>query len=472
MNTLVRRFVFVSFLFVLTFQAHTQVTITAADVSTRLTLGNVITNVDDTLLTSANIGSPGATSWDFSGLQTSVQTLYSSVAIASTPFAGQFPTATHALKTTLTGILPGMPGAVTGDLYLYIALGSTLNNPGNMGVGTLHAGWPIGDLPGQLSIINSPVDTTYALPMTLGTAWFSTYTATQTIFLNSVLLSNSVTNHDIHYIVDAYGLMKLPGGAEYDALRIRKEERAGGKTIGYIFVAKNGASVQLTAADTLQPNSGVIQIRRKSVTWTLPPESPVPIQLAFFNASLDANKTRVTLTWGTVSEVNNFGFEVQKSATPDGEYHPVNVSVIPGHGTTIVPQTYSYLDETATGGTWYYRLKQIDLDGSFRLTEPSKVVVPEGEEASVKPAAFALSQNYPNPFNPATTIHFELPRATTVSLRVFNVLGQEVATLMTGEKSAGVYDVHFDASNLSSGMYVYRLQAGDFVAVKTLMLLK
>jgi len=273
-------------------------------------------------------------------------------------------------------------------------------------------------------------------------------------------------------LVDAYGLMKIPGGGEYDALRIRKEERAGGKTIGYIFVAKNGATVQLTAADTLQPNAGVIQIKRKSVTWNLPPESPVPIQLYYFNTAWDANRSQVVLSWGTVSEVNNFGFEVQKAAAPDGEFHPASGSLIPGHGTTIVPQTYTYVDEPASGGTWYYRLKQIDLDGSFRYTDISKVVVPGGSDGDVKPTAFALAQNYPNPFNPTTTIHFELPRTSIVSLKVFNILGQEVATLVTGEKSAGIYDVQYNASNLSSGMYVYRLQAGDFVAMKTLLLIK
>jgi hypothetical protein len=88
------------------------------------------------------------------------------------------------------------------------------------------------------------------------------------------------------------------------------------------------------------------------------------------------------------------------------------------------------------------------------------------------PKAFLLHQNYPNPFNPTTTIRFELPHASKVSLKVYNVLGQEAVTLIDEDKSAGVYEVRFNAVNLSSGMYVYRIHAGDFVATKALMLLK
>ena len=88
------------------------------------------------------------------------------------------------------------------------------------------------------------------------------------------------------------------------------------------------------------------------------------------------------------------------------------------------------------------------------------------------PKEYALQQNYPNPFNPTTTIRFELPRASQVSLKVYNVLGQEVVTLVDEEKPAGIYDVQFSAMSLSSGMYLYRLRAGDFVATKRLMLLR
>ena len=88
------------------------------------------------------------------------------------------------------------------------------------------------------------------------------------------------------------------------------------------------------------------------------------------------------------------------------------------------------------------------------------------------PGDFTLSQNYPNPFNPSTTIRYALPARTRVTLTVFNTLGQQVATLAEGEMEAGHHDVTFDASKLASGLYLYRLRAGDYVQTRRLLLLK
>jgi len=112
----------------------------------------------------------------------------------------------------------------------------------------------------------------------------------------------------------------------------------------------------------------------------------------------------------------------------------------------------------------YYRLKQIDFNGSF---EYSDIV-----EVEIAPSVFLLAQNYPNPFNPTTTIKYQLPVSSNVTLKIYDVLGNEVATLLNEEKEAGTYEVMFEASNYSSGVYIYRLQAGFFVETKKMVLLR
>ncbi|MCZ6776959.1 MAG: T9SS type A sorting domain-containing protein, partial [Ignavibacteria bacterium] len=123
-------------------------------------------------------------------------------------------------------------------------------------------------------------------------------------------------------------------------------------------------------------------------------------------------------------------------------------------------------------GVWYYRLKQIDLDGIVHYSDGILVDVLTDVEESPFPTAYFLDQNYPNPFNPSTTIEFALPMAGYVSLKVYNVIGKEVATLVSRELPAGRYGAHLDAADLPSGTYFYRLQAGDFVGTKKLLLLR
>jgi hypothetical protein len=114
---------------------------------------------------------------------------------------------------------------------------------------------------------------------------------------------------------------------------------------------------------------------------------------------------------------------------------------------------------------------QRDLDGTVYYTEPVQVSTTTDVEEQ-QPAEFALEQNYPNPFNPSTTIRYSLPQRSQVTLSVFNTLGQEVAILANGEQEAGYHEIHFDASNLARGVYFYRIQAGDFVATRKLLLTK
>ena len=142
------------------------------------------------------------------------------------------------------------------------------------------------------------------------------------------------------------------------------------------------------------------------------------------------------------------------------------IGFVQGAGTSNSPKNYSYTDASVASGTYAYRLKQIDNDGTFEYSSEAEITL------SV-PKVLALNQNYPNPFNPSTTINFTLAEDSHVSLRVFDMLGREVATLANSEmKAVEVHNVLFDASRLSSGLYFYRLDAGKSSLVKKLMLLK
>jgi|WetSurMetagenome_2_1015567.scaffolds.fasta_scaffold16269_3 hypothetical protein len=172
----------------------------------------------------------------------------------------------------------------------------------------------------------------------------------------------------------------------------------------------------------------------------------IPVELTSFAAVTD--NRNVTLNWSTATELNNSGFQVERSS--GSEYQ--SVGFIAGHGTTTEIQNYSFVDQNVVAGNYSYRLKQIDFNGNF---EYSNVV--EVEVLGVK--EFTLGQNYPNPFNPSTTINFSLAVDSKVSLKIFDVLGQEVATLVNGQLAAGSQKVSFDASSLNSGVYFYRIDA-------------
>ncbi|HEX9656028.1 MAG TPA: T9SS type A sorting domain-containing protein [Bacteroidota bacterium] len=198
---------------------------------------------------------------------------------------------------------------------------------------------------------------------------------------------------------------------------------------------------------------------------------PLPVQLASFTAHPTQQST-VLLEWSTVSEVNNFGFEVQRKGSSDPSFASLPGVFIPGHGTTIEPHYYSHTDETASAGQWSYRLKQIDYDGTTSFSPVVVVDILTGVGAQEIPTEYYLDQNYPNPFNPSTVIEYGLPERANVSLTVYNSLGQVVATLVQGEQEKGVHTVRLNAANLSSGVYMYTLQAGNFVSTKKLMLVR
>jgi len=187
--------------------------------------------------------------------------------------------------------------------------------------------------------------------------------------------------------------------------------------------------------------------------------TPVPVELTSFSAT--GAKNGVKLDWATATETNNKGFEIQRSYD---KVAYLTIAFVNGNGTSTASHEYSYVDTKGSGKT-FYRLCQVDFDGTSKY---SKVV----EVGELAPASFELSQNFPNPFNPVTNIKYSVASAQQVTLKVFNVLGKEVATLVNEKKEVGTYSIDFSALNLASGTYIYRLQAGAFVQTKKMVVLK
>lgn len=189
----------------------------------------------------------------------------------------------------------------------------------------------------------------------------------------------------------------------------------------------------------------------------------VPVELASFSSSVSGNT--VTLNWETKSELNNYGFEIERSEQQTKRKTNWRlVGFREGKGTTTEEQKYSFIDKNVPAGKYYYRLKQIDFNGRFEYSDIIEVIV--------APEDFALLQNYPNPFNPVTNISFVISHQSLVSLKVYDVLGNEVSTLVNEVKPAGKYEVVFNAEELASGIYYYQLQAGTFCETKKMMILK
>jgi hypothetical protein len=187
----------------------------------------------------------------------------------------------------------------------------------------------------------------------------------------------------------------------------------------------------------------------------------IPVELTSFTATVN-NLGNVVLNWNTATELNNQMFEIERRSQ-DNEYR--TIGYVNGYGTTTDPQEYSYIDKTVGTGTYYYRLKQIDFDGRFDYSDEIEIDV-KG------PLAFALEQNYPNPFNPSTTIKYSIPEAGNVRLAVYNLIGEEIALLVDQFSDAGFFEVNFDASDLPSGAYFYKLQTQNSVEVKKMLLTK
>ena len=344
--------------------ALAQITITSSDASAINAVGNVITNHLDSTTTSIDIGSPGATSWDFSALNSHFTSAFTSVVPSSTPYhSSDFPTSNVAFYFNIDI----MGTAAEGWAY------STQNaNDYEQNGQAIKA--VIGTDSMLIKSIVSPAQVFFPLPFTFNSQWGSDFVITNTTYFNGVPFITTTANHTETVLVDAWGNMTMPGGAVLQALRLRRDDRYTSpsppfytRTISYSFITKSGSVVEIIANDTTAPNSGIIQT--DGATWS------------------------ISGTVGVESEDQN-------------------------------------------------------------------------------PTQYSLGQNYPNPFNPSTTISFSILNSEFITLKVFDVLGNEAATLINEEKSAGTYQIEFDANKLSSGIYFYKLQIGNFIETKKMILMK
>lgn len=333
--------------------AIAQITITNTDISNNLSVGKSVTIRETEAPANIDIGSPGGgNNWDFSGLSGSEVFILTSVDPASSPYIGEFPGAT---------ITTYAEQDIEGDLsqiWFYSNLNNGLNDMGNAVV--------IDSTQGNvITTKNNPAALEFQLPLTYNSNWTQSYTST--LYLNGTPFINN--NFSLSTVVDAYGIMTLPGGSSYEALRVREATTVLGETdVYYLFVSKSGAQVSLFASDPNPPLSG-----------------------------------------------------------------------------TIALEGYSY-------------------NGPFTITSI--------EQSAGSTDEYYLAQNYPNPFNPRTVISWQSPVSGWQTLKVYDLMGREVATLVDEFKSAGNYEVNFDASKLSSGTYFYTLQAGNFSQTKKLILIK
>ncbi len=215
----------------------------------------------------------------------------------------------------------------------------------------------------------------------------------------------------------------------------------------------------------LNPVNPILNLITAAVTsfsdFTGGESSALPVELTSFEASVKDNT--VKLLWETTTEVNNYGFEVERS---NDNIIFSKIGFVSGHGNTNSIKKYFFEQTNLENGIYYFRLKQMDSDGGSSFSNTIQVMV------NHIPNNFSLNQNYPNPFNPTTQIRWQSPVSGWQTLKVYDVLGNEVAALVDEFRDAGFYEINFDASQLSSGVYIYKLSTVDFTETKKMILSK
>ena len=223
-----------------------------------------------------------------------------------------------------------------------------------------------------------------------------------------------------------------------------------GKGNEHLLDDAENATLDITTNDPSKPTLKV----------SLQTPAPLPVELSNFTSAVEKNT--VKLNWATTYEQNNSGFDVERKLSSGSDW--TKVANLAGAGNSNTQINYSYTDNFVSTGKYNYRLKQIDFNGNYKYYElASEVIVGI-------PSQFNLSQNYPNPFNPSTKINYDLPFDSRVSIKIFDMTGREISSIVNQVQPAGYYSVNFNASNLASGIYFYSINAegGNKTFVKSM----
>lgn len=299
-------------------------------------------------------------------------------------------------------------------------------------------------------------------------AWPSSYAVTLGTITNNAgtwQVTGSGTNGSNNYVNFVNVAVNTPinwtGGTSHPLFSVEVNQTGSGKGT---FSLLNGVPNARTGSWYFEFGGSNLTNNTSPFYTQLISQVPLPVELTSFEAQ--NRNDNVELKWATATEVNNFGFELERK-TSSWE----KIAFIPGSGNSNHPKQYSYIDEKPVYGTdIYYRIKQIDNDGKYKYYDPIRVTL----EA---PKEFRLLQNSPNPFNPVTAIKFQLPVVSRVSIIVYNILGREVATLVNEDRSAGSHIVYWNGrdnqgTQVASGIYLYRIQAGNYSETRKMNLMK
>jgi len=232
-----------------------------------------------------------------------------------------------------------------------------------------------------------------------------------------------------------------------------------------ITLSTDGEQINFHLADGTTATENIADIRKMTLD-NEPQGDPLPVELSSFSAIV--NGTSIILMWRTETEVSNYGFEIQRSQKSNVKSQTSDewdvLGFVEGYGNCNSPKDYAFTDIPVEGTSFQYRLKQIDTDGQFHYSDIVTVDI-------ATPAQFELKQNFPNPFNPATHITYNLPRDGYVTIKVYDIVGSEIATLVNEEKKAGSYMETFDGAELASGIYICTMTGNSFIrSIKMLMI--
>lgn len=251
----------------------------------------------------------------------------------------------------------------------------------------------------------------------------------------------------------------VPNAADNDTVRLYINPDLGGTKpqadLSYVYTL-TAADLQNVGAVALRQGSNAYSLKVDGLKVTTQWSDIIPVELTSFNAV--STGKNVNISWSTATETNNLGFELYRNNS--------KITFVKGKGTTTEKQNYFYYDNNLKPGKYLYQLYQIDFDGTKTLVASAET------EVNVTPVDFGLSQNYPNPFNPSTNISFSLPKATNVKITVYNAIGKEIAVLVNGNYEAGTHNITWNANNLASGLYFYKMEAENFTATKKMMLIR